>query len=209
MSNAAFQATYADFKLIKTRGVVSVSFELPVEQAQLALDVLGGMPIAASEVWCAIARLNPGADAKQNFVPSTTSSASHDSAVHMPNSEFDSPDRGQKEEITHEVTTAQSTEPTPHQEIHPSDGAKKTFGELPYPQQAGILCKDPRFVKFLEERYPTAMAAFRPSITEKPLTAEALRWVCGVESRSELMPGTKPGWRFENIIHQFQAWKLV
>ncbi len=172
MSNAAFQATYADFKLIKTRGVVSVSFELPVEQARLALDVLGGMPVAASEVWCAIARLNPGADAK---------------------------------EVTHGVTTAQSTEPKPRQEIHPrpSGGAKRTFHELSYAQQAGILCGEIRFRRFMEEKYQITM-------TEADgITAQGVRLLCGVKSRSELMPKTQPGWRFERLVDEYQAWKLV
>jgi hypothetical protein len=62
---AAFKASYADFKLIKTRGVVSISFELPVEQAQSALDVLGGMPVAATEVWCGIARIKPEIEVMQ------------------------------------------------------------------------------------------------------------------------------------------------
>lgn len=57
MATAAFQATYSDWKLIRTRKVVQIVFEIPVEQSGLAYEVLGGMPRPDSEVWCAIARL--------------------------------------------------------------------------------------------------------------------------------------------------------
>lgn len=53
----AFRASYADWKLIKTRGCVQIVFELPVEQSDAAYQLLGGMPVAAREVWCGIARL--------------------------------------------------------------------------------------------------------------------------------------------------------
>lgn len=57
MTAAAFRASYADWKVIKGRKVVQVIFELPLETADTAYQVLGGMPIAAHEVWCGIARL--------------------------------------------------------------------------------------------------------------------------------------------------------
>lgn len=64
---AAFQATYSDWKLIKTRSAVQIVFEVPVEQAGLAYEVLGGMPKPGAEVWCAIARLQqqPKEDAEK------------------------------------------------------------------------------------------------------------------------------------------------
>lgn len=57
MTAAAFRATYSDWKVIKGRKVVQVVFELPLEQADQAYQVLGGMPIAAHEIWCGIAKL--------------------------------------------------------------------------------------------------------------------------------------------------------
>lgn len=56
--HAAFSATYSDFRLIKGRKVVQFVFELPLEQADMALKVVGGMPNPAAETWCAIARLD-------------------------------------------------------------------------------------------------------------------------------------------------------
>jgi hypothetical protein len=54
---AAFSATYADIKTIKTRQVVQIIFEVPVEAAGHAYNVLGGWPDFESERWFAIARL--------------------------------------------------------------------------------------------------------------------------------------------------------
>lgn len=57
---AAFRASYADWKLIKTRSVIQIVLEVPIEQADRAYQVLGGMPAPGAEQWCAVARLNEG-----------------------------------------------------------------------------------------------------------------------------------------------------
>lgn len=59
MKAAAFQATYSDMRLVKGRKVVQFVFEVPLEGANTAYEVLGGVPNPAAEVWCAIARLDP------------------------------------------------------------------------------------------------------------------------------------------------------
>lgn len=59
MTDAIFKACYSEWKLVKTRGTVQIVFEMPVEQSDAAYQALGGMPIAAREVWCGIARLDP------------------------------------------------------------------------------------------------------------------------------------------------------
>jgi hypothetical protein len=62
----AFKAAYADWKLIKTRGVIQVVMEVPLAEADAAYDVLGGMPNAANEVWFGIAALNLPQVEKEN-----------------------------------------------------------------------------------------------------------------------------------------------
>jgi hypothetical protein len=57
----AFRATYSDFKLVKTRKVVQIVLEIPVEHANAVLDVLGGMPDPSSETWVGVALLSPDA----------------------------------------------------------------------------------------------------------------------------------------------------
>jgi hypothetical protein len=53
----AFRATYSDWKLVKTRGVVQIVMEVPIAEYRAALDVLGGMPDPGRENWFAVAPL--------------------------------------------------------------------------------------------------------------------------------------------------------
>lgn len=55
---AAIRATYSDWKLIRTRGVVQLVFEVPLADADAAYEVIGGMPDPSSERWFAIAPLH-------------------------------------------------------------------------------------------------------------------------------------------------------
>jgi hypothetical protein len=55
----AFKATYSDWKLVKTRQVVQIVFEVPLAEADAAYELLGGMPAPASERWFGIAALAP------------------------------------------------------------------------------------------------------------------------------------------------------
>jgi hypothetical protein len=57
MSASAFRATYSDWRLVKTRGVIQVVFEVPLADSDKAYEVLGGMPNSASEKWFGIAAL--------------------------------------------------------------------------------------------------------------------------------------------------------
>lgn len=59
MAEAVFQGTYSDWKLIKTRSVVQIVIEVPLEQAPHVYTVLGGMPQPGSELPVAVARLAP------------------------------------------------------------------------------------------------------------------------------------------------------
>ncbi|MGH2358943.1 MAG: hypothetical protein ACRDGM_00130 [bacterium] len=51
---AMINATFSDFKLIRTRSVAQLVFELPIEQADAALVALGGVPQPAEERWVTI-----------------------------------------------------------------------------------------------------------------------------------------------------------
>lgn len=60
---AAFRASYADWRLIKTRNVIQLIFEIPLEDHDQAYQALGGMPDQSTARWFAIARLTDGASA--------------------------------------------------------------------------------------------------------------------------------------------------
>lgn len=59
----AFQGTYSDFRLVKGRKVAQIVVEVPIEAADHALEVLGGVPRPDAERHVAVARLQipPGA----------------------------------------------------------------------------------------------------------------------------------------------------
>lgn len=69
MTAAAFKASYSDWKLVKTRGVVQVIFEIPLAECDLAYQVIGGMPDSAQERWFGIARLDPDKATTRARVP--------------------------------------------------------------------------------------------------------------------------------------------
>jgi hypothetical protein len=52
------QATYSDIKIIKTRKVLQISVEVPLEHFDLAMMVLGGAPMPDKETWLGIVRLD-------------------------------------------------------------------------------------------------------------------------------------------------------
>lgn len=60
MSASAFKATYSDWKLVRTRQVVQIVFEVPLADADSAYEILGGMPDSSKERWCGIAAIQEG-----------------------------------------------------------------------------------------------------------------------------------------------------
>jgi hypothetical protein len=57
-SPAALRACFSDFRLIKGRKQAQLVLEIPIEEADNALAVLGGIPQPQSDCWVAVARLN-------------------------------------------------------------------------------------------------------------------------------------------------------
>jgi hypothetical protein len=61
MNDTAFQATFASFRLVQGRKVAQLIFEVPIEAADNALSVLGGVPNPEQTRWVGIARIDPKA----------------------------------------------------------------------------------------------------------------------------------------------------
>ena len=55
---AVIQGAFSDFRIVKGRKVAQIIIEVPIEAADHALAVLGGVPRMDTECWVAIARLN-------------------------------------------------------------------------------------------------------------------------------------------------------
>jgi hypothetical protein len=56
-ASAAFEGSYSDWRIVKGRKVVQIVIEVPLENADHAYQVLGGMPNNGAEAWLAVARL--------------------------------------------------------------------------------------------------------------------------------------------------------
>lgn len=163
---AAFRATYSDFKLIRTRKVSQFIFEVPVEQTDQALAVLGGMPNPAAEVWCGIALLQePGG----SRTPVGRQGGS-------------------------EGGVAAIAEPASPR------ASKKSWSDMSPAQQAGVLCNERSFRHFLYENH-----AYGCVTTDD--AAEAVRELCGVKSRSEILPNTKADEIWRGLVADYRVWE--
>lgn len=65
----AFRAAFSDMKLVKTRQVAQLIFEIPIEEFDAAYEVLGGMPVPSKERWFGIAALSPASTAQPQPAP--------------------------------------------------------------------------------------------------------------------------------------------
>lgn len=118
MTAAVFQATFADFRIVKGRKVAQVVVEVPLEAADNALAMLGGLPQPDKDRWVAVARLNgsPGSP-----TPEVQRLAS---------------DRGDAAPTPTVERRGESGEQTKE---------RRPFHTLPLPQQVALRCADPHF----------------------------------------------------------------
>ena len=58
MTNKVIKGAYADFKLVKTRGVIQMIIEIPVGPEADAFMEMFGLPNPQEEIWVAVAELN-------------------------------------------------------------------------------------------------------------------------------------------------------
>lgn len=58
MKDCVLQAEFADYKRIKTRKVMQLIFEIPIEQAIATLNLLGEPSAGDKQITCAIAKLD-------------------------------------------------------------------------------------------------------------------------------------------------------
>ncbi len=93
-----------------------------------------------------------------------------------------------------------SADSTSRQESKPA--GKRDWRDLKPSQQAGIRCEEPVFKAFLDECHTLAEWNGFTS-------AEAVRTICGVKSRSELNTNHIARVIWHQLDEQFQAWKAV
>lgn len=175
MTVAAFKACYSDFKLVKTRGVVQLIFEVPLHESTQALEAVGGMPDAAEERWFAIARLkSEGGEANTEYRRSVP---------------------------------ADKTVPASEDSTTPAR-ARKSWHEMTPAQQAGTLCGDPAFHRFLSETF-TDGNWLGNSNDAKIGAANIVRAICKVKSRKEIVEGNKSNDYWQNLVSKYRTWQLA
>ncbi len=141
-TNRIMQGTYSDYKLIKTRGVISVSVEFPIEQAEEFVRMFG-MPKPDTEKWVAIAGLN--------------------------------------EKV-----------------IHRNEDVVRTI------QQAGMLCKEINFGRFLKNQ-----KNMLDVIPEKEDTiAKGLRAILGIQSRTDFHNDNNALIAFNRLKSEYETWTI-
>lgn len=187
MTQSAFTATFSDWKVIKTRGAVQLVFERPIEKADEAYQVLGGMPIAAQERWCAIARL----ELQYLPAPDRKSGDSGSDQGKQAGTADDRCSRGRHDPHP-------TTQPLPSQvpRIAEGEAERRSFNELKPSQQAGILCNERAFLKFMSEKFPD-------HIRDCGSTAAAVRELCKVNSRADITPDNA---EWSSLVLAYRLW---
>jgi hypothetical protein len=107
--------------------------------------------------------------------------------------------------------TRQTEDPAPdayvEQGVH-----RRLFADLSYSQQAGMRCAEPDFARFLAERHSEVFAIWSDSngggfgLGDEDAAASAVRFLCGVRSRSELRDGTDAGEYWKQLDAEYWAW---
>jgi len=80
----------------------------------------------------------------------------------------------------------------------------KSWHELSGGQQAGILCREPTFIKFLSDEVAGVVHGLRVANSEQATTF--VREFCGVLSRSEIDKQATAKERWRRLVSDYRAW---
>lgn len=83
---------------------------------------------------------------------------------------------------------------------------KRSFHELPYSQQAAMLCNETLFQRYLEEEQRFQLCQDHEGNTDY---AETVRRICGISSRSELNTDDIAAIRWTDLYAKFKAWEAM
>jgi len=102
-----------------------------------------------------------------------------------------------------EATAAQAREPN----SAPPARGRKSWDEMAPAQQAGILCADKSFLKFLGEYIKDADGPIGEKMDiDEDFAARAIRSLCGVKSRAAI---TKDNSDWALIMERYRTWQLA
>jgi hypothetical protein len=185
----AILATFSEVKIIKTRSVMQIVCEIPIDQADEALRILGGIPQPAEERWVGIALSKPERKAitandaqsllDHKLTPGEVERLMPKEREHLENPEFGAAQKEINKRIRNEADTVAKQ--------------RRPFETLPLSQQAAIRSTDRAFWEWL-------------GISGEVQAAEYIRKHCGVGSRAEINTADKSGSRWLEIESQFKAY---
>lgn len=85
----------------------------------------------------------------------------------------------------------------------PAEQPTKPAGAKSYAQRIALLCKEPKFWKFLEEKY-------RPmKVWDEEAAAETVRMACDVISRGDIIEGSGAAEKWRQLSADYAAWERV
>lgn len=97
--------------------------------------------------------------------------------------------------------TKEPTVDAPPQSQPAAAGARRPWNELTPAQQAGIICGEKGFWRFLNEDSPSRR------IETADQAAEFVRRYCGVKTRSDIREGDKSNDLLQDIVHRYRDWQ--
>lgn len=159
MTAAAFQGTFADFRMVRGRKVAQIIVEVPLEQAGAALEAMGGLPMPEESRWVAVARMNLPTGNKATAVGQVAGGG----ATEIP-----------REKRSLEAGTAN----VPGSHAAPAGVAREKTPAQKAAIRCVLLCKEPAFREWLG-RYALE------SDTEEA-AAERVRELIGAKSRRDI-----------------------
>lgn len=182
----AFRASFADMKLVKTRGVTQLIFEIPTEEFDTAYEILGGVPLAGKERWFGIAALVAGAAAPaagRSMANGTRAEQGNPGGRHALAPDDSNPD----------TEEASRDEPAPEK-------PRREWREMQPSAQSAMRCDQPPFWAFLREEH-------KQRVANKDDAATAVRRITGVNSRAHFNENHVARVAWHQLDSQFQAWQ--
>ena len=158
---AVIRGAFSDWRPVKSRSVLQLVIEVPIEQTQEVLDRLG-VPIPGVEKWVAVALLKADAAPVEQTKPVND-------------------DDGEVRRSAEERR----------------DQPQRKWSSMKPSQQAGMLCADPLFLRFIIEEHEDG--ATDP--------AEWVRWHCEVKSRLDLDINGYSAGKWNRLAADFFRWK--
>lgn len=178
------RADYSNWRPVAGRKVLQLILEVPIEQTADVMEKLG-FPLPGESKWVAVALLESGKPASENEggkLARTQKPSDGTAAPAIPT--------GQEPSPTTAITAKAGTSEIPHKDRRP-------FASLPLSHQAAIRTDDKDFQAFLETETP---------IHDQESYADAVRAICGVESRADIRPGTPAATAWMALDARYQSW---